>query len=94
MFKLITFESRAEKQKILLEIKTRLEKLPTLISEIKNFEVGINFFDSATASDMVLISDFETNDALNQYRIHPEHVKFVDFFSTYKADGTVVDYEY
>lgn len=94
MFKLVEFKSQSEKQAVIAEIKSSLEKLPQKISEIKYYEVGINFFNSPNASDVVLISDFETNDALNAYRIHPEHVKVVELIGKYKAEGSVVDYEY
>lgn len=60
-------------------IKRELENLNNLIPEI----VSINVFDkhlSSSGSDLMLDSVFESEEALNAYQIHPEHVRVATTF--------------
>jgi hypothetical protein len=94
MFNLKTFETEIEKQKAILEIKSNLEKLPSLISEIKHFEIGINKVESERAADIVLISEFNSIDDLKTYTVHPEHVKVAEIILKLRERSTVVDFEF
>ncbi len=75
-------------------IKQELDSLPSKISQIKYFEVGINISDSPAAYDIVLISEFESVEDLDIYRMHPEHRKAVDLINLYRIDSMVVDYKF
>jgi hypothetical protein len=74
-------------------IKDALDGLPVKILEIKTFEVGINIADTDSAYDLVLVSEFESLDDLNTYRVHPEHQKVVELIAKYKLTSMVVDYK-
>jgi hypothetical protein len=76
-----------------LRLQEKLMALPGLISEIKEFEVGLNSVESAAAYDVGLVSAFETWDDLNTYRTHPEHLKVVDFVGQVRVERAVVDYD-
>lgn len=76
-----------------LKLKRMLEELPSKIDQIKLYEVGINIADSPSASDIVLISGFESVESLNEYRVHPEHVKVLEFVRKVTDEARVVDYE-
>jgi hypothetical protein len=93
MFKLKNY-TLIEKREIINILKSKLEELPQLINEIKSLEVGINVLESNRAYDFVLISDFDDLQSLEKYRVHPEHVEFVDFFKQYRENSICVDYEY
>ena len=84
-------EKRKEENVALL--KEKLMALPSLIPEIKGYEVGINLVESAAAFDVVLISEFESWQDLDTYRDHPEHVKVAKFIGTVRDSRAVVDYE-
>jgi len=73
-------------------VKERLEALPAKISFIKKLEVGINGFESAMASDLVLITEFSSKEDLDLYAVHPEHVKVSDYVTKVRSERTVVDY--
>jgi len=75
-------------------IKIELDKLPSKISQIKMFEVGINISDSPAAYDLVLVSEFASVEDLNKYRMHSDHVKVADIIALHKTTSMVVDYEY
>ena len=81
------------KSENLKQMKAMLEALPAKISEIVEFEVGIDFDRSERAFDMVLVSAFASKETLKAYQIHPEHQKVVAFLPEIVAEGKVVDYE-
>ena len=92
----IRIKANSEDDKLLNlnALKDSLEKLPSQISEIKNFEVGINISDSKSASDLSLIGEFSSLEDLDVYRNHPEHKKVLELISSLKGRTAVVDYEF
>ena len=81
--------SRADNIKAL---QSMLEALPAKIKEIGFFEVGINFLEASVAFDLVLVSQFESIEALHSYQKHPEHLKVFDFVAKTCESRIVVDY--
>lgn len=73
-------------------IKSRLEALKNIISEIKHIEVGIDINRSDAAYDIVLYSEFETGEDLEKYQKHPEHVKVAEYVAKVRENRIVVDY--
>lgn len=88
----ITDTDRSKEENI-REMKRRLESLPDHISEIKEFEVGINSNPSEAAFDIALYSGFSNEANLEAYRKHPEHKKVAEFINSIAEDRVVVDYE-
>ena len=74
-------------------LKAMLEALPASIPEIRALEVGLNCKDSEFAADVVLVSAFDSLDALAAYVVHPEHVKVGAFLKEIVSERRVVDYE-
>ena len=93
MIKLKSFPKEEDKDKNALKLKEELEGLKEIIKEINFFEVGINFSPSASAYDLVIISEFKNNDALDKYRTNPEHQKVLEFLRSISSKTIVVDYE-
>lgn len=75
------------------ELKSRLDTLPARISEIKAFEVGIDYRSEGESASVVLVSDFDSLDTLESYRVHPDHQAVVDFIKQVTSDRRAVDYE-
>ena len=73
LFKFKAFDTEVAKIAKLQEIKSRLEALPELISEIKLLSVGINA-NPAEAYDLNLLTEFASMDDLHTYAVHPDHV--------------------
>lgn len=82
----------ASKQENMDLVKAQLEALPAQISEIIDLEVGVNFSGRDIACDMALYSTFESEEALQAYAVHPEHVKVAQFIGSVISEGRVVDY--
>jgi len=83
-----------EKMEGLNKLKAALDNLPSQISEIKKYETGINVSDSSTASDFALIGEFDSKEALEAYKAHPEHQKVLELISSLKGRTAVVDFEF
>lgn len=75
------------------ELKRRLEELKERIPAIRHIEVGINAIDDPNAADVVLYSEFDSQDSLLAYQAHPEHQNVVQFLNTVRSEKRVVDYE-
>ena len=76
-----------------IQLRKRLEALPSKIEQIRGFEVGENFNPAPTAFDFCLYSVFEDEASLNTYQIHPAHVEVKDFIGGIVEKAVVVDYE-
>ena len=74
-------------------IKAKLESLQGKIPGIIKMEVGINFNNSETSSDIVLYSEFESKAALENYQVHPLHKEIMPFISEAREERRVVDYK-
>lgn len=73
-------------------IKSSLEKLPSLISQIVSYEVGINLQDGDRTFDLVLISEFHNQKDFEIYRSHKEHLKVVDRIRQLTVNTRFVDF--
>ncbi len=73
------------------KIKSDLENLKSIIPGIISLEVKINQMDSST-KDIALFSEFESEEALKQYAVHPEHVKVGQYIKTVTCGRTAFDY--
>ena len=92
MWRLKKIEGKT-KDDIASEIQAEVNKLPSLIKEIKAFEVGINVNPSERASDVVLLSEFESIESLKKYQVHPDHKKLVEYLGHLTEETRVVDYK-
>lgn len=94
LFKLKEFSSLEEKKEALDQFKAKLLALKDFIPELKYIEVGLNYQLEAASYDLSLISHFESIADLDVYRVHPEHLKVVDFVKDITIDRAAVDYEF
>jgi len=92
MFKLKEWAEGSDKAANIKALKAKLEALPASIEEIKFFEVGINFIEASVAYDQVLVSEFESKEALYSYQKHAEHVRLANFVGKVCESRIVVDY--
>ncbi len=94
LFGLSAMSSPEEKKQHLLELKRRLENLPTTISELKSLRVELNV-NPAEAHDFALIAEVTDMEALTVYAGHPDHVAIVkEMIAPYKQSRACVDYQF
>ncbi len=82
----------AAKNENVQKVIASLKALPAQIPEILELEVGENFSGREIACDLALYTTFESEEALNIYAAHPEHVKVAQFIGSVVSEGRVVDY--
>ncbi|HXK49822.1 MAG TPA: Dabb family protein [Clostridiales bacterium] len=93
MWKLKKHSDLTHKIAAAMEIKKSLERLTSLIIQIRQLEVGMNFSTSDRAYDIVLYTEFDSKKDLENYSVHPEHVKIKAFIDSIVEDRVIVDYE-
>jgi len=83
------------KQENALQLKKELEALNGVIPGMRLLEVGINMQDSQSGddADVILYSEFEDMQSLENYYPHPEHVKIKPFAQSIRSERRVIDYE-
>lgn len=74
------------------KLKDMLVELKNHIAELETMEVGLNFSTRPQAMDLVLVSTFKTEEALNIYRVHPQHIDVLKYIDEVVAESKVVDY--
>lgn len=80
------------KNEIAKEVKRRLESLKNIINEVRTIEVGINEIQAEQAYDLVLYTEFYSQEDLSFYQTHPEHLKVVEYIRQVNKKRVVVDY--
>ena len=73
-------------------VKSRLESLPAVIPEIQTFEVGLNVLEGDNF-DVVLISDFADEAALQRYIEHPVHQEVAAYIRSVVGGRAAIDVE-
>lgn len=92
MWRMASCEDKEERA---AAIKENLEALKDKIDVLEDIEVGLNFEESSSASDVVLVSTFKTVQALNEYQNHPAHKAVgAAYVRPYVAERRVCDYEF
>ena len=93
MLRMKEYDNKTQKLENALKLKKALEHLKIFIDELKYIEVGLNFNEKPHSYDLVLTTTFESEEALDKYRNHPEHKKVMIFLKTVTEESAVVDYE-
>ncbi|MEJ6950798.1 Dabb family protein [Natronospora cellulosivora (SeqCode)] len=81
------------KKENLDKMKKVLEDLKDKIEEIVEIEAGIDINGSEAAYDITLYSSFKSEEDLDTYQKHPDHLKAAEFVKKVAIDRAVVDYE-
>ena len=77
----------------MLLFRDRLLSLRGKIPEIRSMEVGININPSDRSFDAVLVSEFDSLEALRAYSENPLHVEVSKFCKSIRTASHSVDYE-
>jgi hypothetical protein len=81
-----------EKSQNLLKAKELLEELTGFIPEIREMRVGLDTLHSPQSYDLVLVARFDSMEALERYRDHPEHQRVVRFLRSVHGGRVVIDF--
>ena len=76
----------------IIQAKQMLEELMGAVPTLRSMDVGLNFANEERAMDLSIITTFESQDGLDKYAVHPEHLKVVEFIKSVVEYSKVVDY--
>jgi hypothetical protein len=76
------------------EIETSLGALPGRIPEIYSYEFGRDVIGSNRSYDFALVSAFADLEALDRYRVHPDHQQAVQKITEACSSILAVDFEF
>ena len=91
---IVMWKFKEDKREEMLVFKDRLLALKGQIPEIRAMEVGININPSDRSFDAVLVSEFDSLEALKSYSVNPLHVAVSDFCKTIRTQSVSCDYEF
>ena len=69
-----------------------LRRLPSVIPNIISFNVGFDILDLPRSYDTGLVAVFPNREALDEYTVHPEHIKVADFGRSISENVASVDF--
>ena len=74
-------------------VRERLLALPAVISEIKFMQIGRDVSKTDMSYDMMLVTRFESLEALHTYKVHTAHVEVASYVAKVKTARVVLDCE-
>ena len=90
---IVMFKFKEEnKAQNIQKVQEKLNNLLQKIDELQSLEVGVDFNHSQRAFDLSLYSTFNSKEDLNNYALHPEHLKVVKLIKDVTLESKVVDY--
>ena len=90
---IVMFDFKDENKKInIAKAKVMLEALRETVPTLRKMEVGINFSEEERAMDLSIYTEFDDQEGLEAYALHPEHLKVVAFIKTVVTGSKVSDY--
>lgn len=91
---IVMWKFKENERENMLVFRDRLLALKGKIPEIRAMEVGININPSDRSFDAVLVSEFDSLEALKAYSENPLHVEVSAFCKTIRTASHSVDYEF
>ena len=85
-------ESPAQKKESATLVKTAFESLSGKIPGLTRLEVGLDVSAVDYACDVVLYTEFESQESLDAYATHPEHLRVKQLVGDIRIARHQVDY--
>ncbi len=94
MFKFKEEANGKTKEENLCEARERMLALKGEIPEIASLDVFLDCNEADERNyDYILVSEFETLEALDKYQKHPAHVEFGKYIAELREERASIDYE-
>ena len=91
---IVMWKFKEGEQENMMLFRERLLALKDQIPEIRAMEVGVNINPSERSYDAVLVSEFDSLEALKSYSVNSLHKAVSDFCKTIRTNSVSVDYEF
>lgn len=83
--------SEEEKKEAGIIIKQKVESLKDIIPGILSLQVILNQMEASTR-DILLFGEYESEEALNAYQVHPAHLEAGAYIKSKTKDRVCFDY--
>ncbi len=90
---MIKFTEHPEKAERIRKAARQIEGLLGKVPSLERMETGVNFSPEERAMDLVLTATFADRQGLEEYAVHPEHLKVIGYLKQVTEYSKVVDYE-
>lgn len=70
-----------------------LRSMQGTVPNLRALEVGTNVLESDRAYDIALLTRFDSLAAMEEYQVHPNHVKVIEYMRGVMETSVSVDYE-
>jgi hypothetical protein len=84
--------TKAEKEESIRKVKAAFDGVVGVIPGLRHVEIGVDLSGADYACDVVLYSEFESEEALKGYATHPAHLKIKDSLQGVRVGRYQVDY--
>jgi hypothetical protein len=74
------------------ECERRIQRLADTVEVIRSVQVGRNVIASDRSYDIAWIVEVDSLEALEEYRVHPDHQVVVDWIAQHRTDMAVCDF--
>jgi hypothetical protein len=81
-----------EKAESIRKVKAAFDGVVGVVPGLLSVEIGVDISGIDYACDVVLYSEFESEDALKNYATHPAHLKIKESLAGVRVDRYQVDY--
>ncbi|MBP2001339.1 hypothetical protein J2Z69_002382 [Paenibacillus shirakamiensis] len=71
-----------------------LRELDGKVEQLVDIQVGADIIHSARSYDIALVATFASQEDLNGYQVHPEHLKVIEYMNEVRESSIAVDYEF
>jgi hypothetical protein len=85
-------DSAAERLVAAKRVKAAFETLQGRVPGMRHLEVGMDTSAADYACDLVLVTEFDSREALERYAVHPEHLRVRDELAGLRVARHQVDY--
>jgi len=85
-------DTETEKRQAIERLKSSFESLRGLIPGMAKLEIGVDVSKVEYACHVVLYSEFDSLEALNNYAVHPEHMRVKKEVGDLRITRHQVDY--
>jgi hypothetical protein len=86
-------KTASERRETARRVKQEFESLRGLIPGLLEIDVGLDISEVGYACDVVLVADFESRAALEDYVNHPEHLRVREALAGMREARHQVDYD-
>lgn len=86
-------ETPEEKRRAIRLVQSAFEDLARKIPGVLHMEIGVDTSKVDYACDVVLYSEFESQEALDAYAVHTEHIRVKQELADVRIARHQVDYE-